>query len=133
MDKKAEDSFLGRLNEDYIEDVICTHFKYPKIKKLDRFHPMDFYYDGNYFEIKARQFKHDKYITTMLGYNKIKWANNHKDYNIYFVFVFDDGDYYYKYNPEDIFETSLGGRVDRGQNEIKLYYYIPINKLIKII
>lgn len=129
--KREEDLIMGELNEEYIKDILCSHFKLPYITKTGFSSPMDFYCDDIYFEVKSRRNTHDKYYTTMVGYNKIQWIieNNIKD--AYFVFVFTDGDYYYKYNPEDKFETGIGGRWDRGKVEKKLYYYIPTNKLTK--
>ena len=131
--KREQDLLMGTLNEDYIKDIICSHFKIQYLNKTTFFHPMDFYCDDNYFEIKSRRITHDKYDTTMVGYDKIEWIrdNYFKIDAVYFVFVFTDGDYYYEYNPEDKFETTIGGRWDRGKVEKKLYYYIPTNKLIK--
>ena len=133
MNKKQEDLLMGELNEDYIKDVICCHFDINYLIKTLNGHPMDFKYDETYFEVKSRRCKHNTYNTTMIGYNKIQWIiqNNIKD--VYFIFVFNDGDYYYKYNPDHNFEINLGGRNDRGKPEYKNYYYIPITKLIKII
>ena len=133
MNKKESDIFMGQLNEDYIKDVICSHFDFKSMLKLDLFHPMDFHSNNKYFEIKSRRFNHNKYETTMVGKNKIEWVRENyiEGIDFYFVFVFEDGDYFYKYNPEDEFKTGLGGRCDRGRDEIKLYYYIPINKMTK--
>lgn len=133
MNKKNDDLIMGQLNEDYIKDVLCSHFGLKTLMKLDLFHPMDFHSPNKYFEIKSRRFNHNKYNTTMVGKNKLDWIKENylEGIEYYFVFVFEDGDYYYKYNPDDEFKTSIGGRVDRGLNEIKLYYYIPIDKLIK--
>lgn len=132
MNRKEQDLFVGQLNQDYIIDEICNYFKLTNLIKLDKFNVMDFKSTNNYFEIKSRNFRHNKYKTTMIGKNKIDFAKyNCKNNLIYFIFVFEDGNYYYKYNSDDNFETTIGGRTDRGFDEIKLYYYIPINKLIK--
>jgi len=129
--KKEQDLEIGQLNELYIQDILCSHFKLPYLNQTTFFHPMDFYCDGVYFEVKSRRNTHDKYDTTMIGYNKIQWIKDKNIKDVYFVFIFTDGDFYYKYNPEDKFETGIGGRWDRGKVEKKLYYYIPTNKLIK--
>jgi hypothetical protein len=94
---------------------------------------MDFKYNNKYFEIKSRRFNHNKYKTTMIGKNKIDFANKYPDNTFYFVFVFEDGIYYYKYNIEDKLTSAIGGRWDRGIDELKKYIYIPINYLIKIL
>ena len=131
MNKKQQDLLMGELNEDYIKDVICCHFKLQNITKTTLSHPMDFYHNEIFFEVKSRRNTYNKYDTTMIGYNKIQWIKDNNIKDVYFVFVFTDGDYYYKYNPEDKFETTIGGRWDRGKLENKLYYYIPIDKLTK--
>lgn len=136
MDKKTNDILMGKMNEDYIKEVLTTHFALKDLVKLDLFHPMDFISnDEVYWEIKSRRFNHDKYLTTMIGKNKIDWIRKNKITNAYFVFVFEDGDYYYKFNNYDNFLAfaAVGGRCDRGYSEIKAYYYIPIDMLKKII
>jgi hypothetical protein len=130
--KKEQDLEIGQLNELYIQDILCSHFKLPYLNQTTFFHPMDFYCDGVYFEVKSRRNTHDKYDTTMIGYNKIQWIKDKNIKDVYFVFIFTDGNFYYKYNPEDNFEITTGGRWDRGKVEKKLYYYIPTNKLTKI-
>ena len=129
--KREQDLLMGTLNEDYIKDVICCHFNLANLTKTTFSHPMDFYCDDIYFEVKSRRNTHNKYDTTMIGYNKIQWIKENNIKDVYFVFVFTDGDYYYKYNPEDKFETGIGGRNDRGKAEYKKYCYIPIDKLTK--
>ena len=129
--KRKEDLLMGTLKEEYIKDVICCHFNIPELIKTPFSHPMDFKCDDIYFEVKSRRNNHNKYDTTMIGFNKIKWIKDNNIKDVYFVFVFEDGDFYYKYNPEDKFETGTGGRWDRGKVEKKLYYYIPISKLTK--
>ena len=47
-------------------------------------------------------------------------------------FKFTDGLYYYEYNKSDNLEYGMGGRKDRGRNEIKDYCYIPIKYLVKL-
>jgi hypothetical protein len=133
MNKKQEDLKMGKLNEDYIKDVISDYFKIPKLSKTDAYHPMDFYFDDTYFEVKSRNNNYNTYPTTMIGYNKIEWIKKQNINDAYFIFVFTDGDYFYKYNPDEKLECSIGGRCDRGKREYKKYYYIPIDKLIKII
>lgn len=133
-----KDVNYGLLKEEEIKIILENYFKNlstncEKFKKLSIFHPMDFSFGNYYFEIKSRRCKYNKYKTTMIGFNKIQYANKvyNNKYTI-FIFVFEDGIFYYKYNKDDNFETSIGGRTDRGIDEIKLYYYIPIEKLIQI-
>lgn len=92
----------------------------------------DFYSDNSLVELKTRKNNYRTYPTTMVGYNKIEYANKFPEKNIYFVFKFLDGLYYYKYNKDDKLDFGLGGRRDRGRDEIKDYCYIPIELLKKI-
>lgn len=74
--------------------------------------------------------------------NKINKAKilSKKNFNIYFFFYFPNTDfkecdlYYWKFELSDIVkcETKTGGRIDRGKNEIKKYFYVPTNLLKKI-
>jgi hypothetical protein len=129
MNKFNDDKILGSLVEDYIIDCIEEHFD-TKIIKTDQYDLMDYYDDKAYYEIKARRNNYKTYPTTMIGYNKILFAQqSNKD--VYFIFSFNDGDYYYKYNINDKFIINIGGRNDRGKQEYKKYYFIPIEKLNK--
>jgi hypothetical protein len=132
MNQKQKDLILGNMKEDYIVDVIKTHFNLNTLTKLSTYNPFDFYNKENdiYFELKARRVKHNTYKTTMIGLNKYLEAQKLK--TVYFIFSFEDGDYYYKYNKDDKFEIAIGGRCDRNKAEYKDYVYIPITKLIKI-
>ncbi len=132
LEHLEKDVNYGLLKEQEIKATLENYFNCEELTKLSKFHQMDFTSNNKYFEIKSRRFNHNKYKTTMIGKNKIDYANKYPDKTFYFIFVFDDGIYYYKYNIEDKLETSIGGRCDRGINEYKLYYYIPINYLIKI-
>ena len=125
------DEDFGTLNEMKAEEYIPLYFKQTTLKKLSKFNKFDFEGDTALFEIKTRRNKLADYPTTMVGYNKILQAQKcEKD--VFFIFQFTDGNYYYKYNRCEIFEIKKGGRYDRGKPESNYYYYIPIEKLIKI-
>jgi hypothetical protein len=68
----------------------------------------------------------------MIGYNKIELATKITDKDVYFIFEFIDGSFYYKFNKDDEHIIKKGGRSDRGRFEYKLYCFILIDKLIKI-
>ena len=68
----------------------------------------------------------------MIGYNKIKKALELNE-DVYFIFNFTDGIYYYKFDRDKELEIKQAGRRDRGRPEIKDYYFIPIEILQKII
>ena len=69
----------------------------------------------------------------MIGMNKIIKARaltiSNPDVRIYFFFKFTDGCYGWKYDINTILPQRLGGRCDRGRDEIKEYNYIPISLL----
>lgn len=83
-------------------------------------------------EVKRRNNKKNAYPTTMVGYNKVIKAREYlkRGYVVLFCFEFTDGVYYYQLEDENDLSVALGGRTDRGKNEIKSYAYIDVNKLI---
>ena len=127
-----KDQIIGNLNEDYAEEIIKEYLDLKHLIKLDKFDTFDFYNEEKniFFEVKSRRNNYNKYPTTIIGYNKMLEAINYK--NVYFIFIFNDGDYYYKYDVNDNLMITIGGRWDRGKTETKKYVHIPIEKLIKL-
>lgn len=130
--RQINDLIIGSLEEDRICEILNEKWG-ANLMKLSPEHPLDFMSGDEtyYVEIKSRRTKYKKYTTTMIGHNKIRYVRDHQLFCV-FVFAFTDGDYYYMYNKNDNFEVKSGGRNDRGKQEYKKYYYIPIEKLIKI-
>ena len=122
--RASEEKYLPCLQNAFNDETL-SHTKC----KSDIF---DYIGNNKYIELKTRSFEHTKYPDTMIGLNKIKYAEANPDKEFYFVFAFTDGLYYYKYNPDDKLSYRKGGRVDRGYNEIKEYAYIPIYLLTYI-
>ena len=127
------DYIVGRASEEKYLSCLQNAFKdetlsYTKCK-TDIF---DYIGDNKYVELKTRTFENTKYPDTMIGLNKIKYAQDNSDKEFYFVFAFTNGLYYWKYNADDKLNYRKGGRVDRGYKEIKEYVYIPINLLKNI-
>lgn len=122
--RASEEKYLPCLQNAFNDETL-SHTKC----KSDIF---DYIGDNKYIELKTRSFEHTKYPDTMIGLNKIKYAQDNSDKEYYFVFAFTDGLYYYKYNPDDKLNYRKGGRVDRGYKEIKEYAYIPIYLLTYI-
>jgi len=131
MDKFKIDEDFGKEQENKAEEYIQTYFKQTTLKKLSKFNKFDFEGDTALFEVKTRRNNYNKYPTTMIGYNKIL-ACKKCEKDVYFIFQYLDGNYYYKYSIDESFEIKKAGRFDRGRPETDYYYYIPIEKLIKI-
>jgi len=89
-----------------------------------------------FVELKGRNCYKSTYPTTMMGKNKIDEADQllMTQARIYFYFSFLDGLYRFEYTKKirSKLKLALGGRIDRGKDETKMYYYIPINLLIKV-
>ncbi len=130
---KKLDIEMGEQNEKKIIGLCKKYFGLNKLEKTPPNAIFDFVQKDDtltYIEVKSRRCYKNKYEDTMVGHNKIKWLENNPHHNAYFVFMFEDGNYFYKYNPNDPdCEIRIGGRWDRGKVEKKLYYYIPTHKL----
>jgi|694.fasta_scaffold53381_4 hypothetical protein len=131
MNKFKIDEDYGKEQESKSEEYIKDYFKQSTLKKLSKFNKFDFEGDTALFEVKSRRNNHDAYPSTMIGYNKIL-ACKKCEIDVFFIFQYLDGNYYYKYSKDDSFEIKKGGRYDRGKIESNYYCFIPIEKLIKI-
>lgn len=131
MEKFREDLVFGKQKEEDQFEIIKDCLDKNLVKSEKKNALFDFYSETSLIELKSRRNNYNHYPTTMVGYNKIEYGlKSGKD--IYFCFSFLDGLYYYKFSKTDKLEFSLGGRRDRGKNEIKEYCFIPIELLIKI-
>lgn len=98
----AEDYARGLASESAKKSAIesitgCEMFKAP-----NTFAPLDFSNDGKtiYAELKTRFIKHDQYDTALISASKIDHCNDPtKEY--YFVWAYNDGLFYLKYNKEE--------------------------------
>ena len=122
--KKNEVNILSRINN-YFKDDIKEVQKQTEV--------FDFEGNLNIYELKSRTNTYKAYNTTLLGYNKIIKANKGQ----VFIFSFTDGLYYIKYE-EEIFKTFEKKMFVRNQRNDyndteKLYIFIPIDKLTKIL
>lgn len=114
-----------------LRDVFCSKL----IKANDKWFVFDYTCDACYIELKSRRCKHDKYLDTMIGINKLNYSSKSSK-PVYFCFNFEDGLYYWKYNDEDIKNGGVtirkGGRNDRGMDETKDYAYVKTTLLKKV-
>jgi hypothetical protein len=106
------------------------------LTKLGEYHPFDFYDEAAdlFIEFKSRTNSKDKYPTTMVGFNKVKWLKDNGKNKAKFVFKFTDGyfDIDYELDKFSRFDVKEGGRYDRGRAEISKYIWIPILALVSI-
>lgn len=115
-------------HETEIQPKLEEHFN-TRLVKLSTFHPMDFKdNEVRFYEVKKRNCKSSEYSDSMIGYNKIEFCNKQPK-NSYFVFEFTDKILFYEYTPNSKITKSLGGRTDRGRDEIKDYAYFPISDM----
>ncbi len=127
---KKLDLEKGRKEEQRVKPILETHFNLI-LKQTEKNCVVDFEDENNIFELKSRNNEYSKYPDTMIGTNKIEYAKKTSK-NVYFVFAFTDGLYYWKYDPELILIEKVSGRKDRGRFEYKPYSYIPISWLTQI-
>ena len=81
-----------------------------------------------FVEMKTRRVRHNQYPTALIGKNKVDFCENSK-VDCYFVYVYQDGIYYIKYN-KDLFDTFECEEYERGWREggiqpKQLFYFIP--------
>jgi hypothetical protein len=123
---------MGTKNEDKVLIQINSFFNDNIVKSSSKFSKYDYKGDEYYYELKTRNNNYKTYPTTLIPYNKI--MTNKKQI---FLFDFKDGLYYIEYTPDVFNEFELkhfvrNQRID--YNDImSMYYYIPIEKLKKIL
>ena len=114
---KKEDIEMGNKNESETIDIIDKTLETTLIKDEDKFSIFDWHNKDKtiFVELKSRRLYKDKYPTTMIGTNKIKFCNDTtKSY--YFFFKFFDGLYYIKYDKDLL--SFYGSRVKKSKFHI---------------
>ena len=125
--EKKEDEVRERLEKHFACELIKTHkthlFDYVSLDKR------------LFIELKSRKNTKNKYPTTMIGYNKVKYALDKisEGYSVVFAFCFTDQLCYYTFTEVKEEWKARGGRSDRGRCEINDYYYIPVSELISVV
>lgn len=124
-----EDFNYGIIKENEILKTINNYFNREIKRSEDKYCHYDFYDDKYTYELKSRRNKYDTYPTTMIPALKLKKR-------VILLFNFTDGLYYIKYRKSKFEEFDkryfVKDREDKKDIK-KLYYYIPIDKLKKII
>jgi hypothetical protein len=129
-----KDRTFGGGKEDENLTLIRTAIDANLQKNSNLFYVIDFTSKDCYIELKSRRCEKNKYPDTMIGVNKIVFAEK-SEKPTYFCFSFTDGLYYWKYDKEEVKDAVSyrdGGRLDRGKDEIKEYAYIKCEYLKKI-
>jgi len=117
----------GLENEKIVKPILEKYFKL-ELHHNDRYCLFDFQdkTEENFIELKCRNCLSYTYKDLMMNLNK--WNEGYKymnfEKNVYYVFKFKDGIFYYQQNFNDNFEI-------RKYND-KQYIYIPTDKLMKI-
>jgi len=124
------DKQYGAEKEKELLPILSKYFNFD-LKPKHKYFVFDYECDTAFIELKSRRGISNEYPTTIVGKNKIDYADKcNKD--VYFVFDYSDGLFYWKYDREEIGKgVRIGkcGRVDRGKREIKDYCFISIDLL----
>ena len=131
--KYSKDYDFGIANENNLLCTIKSYFGDDLECCPDQYSIVDFTSANTNVELKSRRIKHNKYDTAMIGKNKIDFMLNDNKRG-YIVYKYLDGIFYVEITKENVnkFNLGVGGRYDRGKNEVSDIYYIPYEMLTKI-
>jgi hypothetical protein len=142
---------LGELNEDNFEsdimEVYGTHLIRSSIPSTDGIQNKTYWVEYDWvdnvnkikFELKSRNIRHNAFLTSMIGNNKIVNALKDTEYLYVYLFGFLDGLYSWELNDENlrkcdvkIGSIGVGGNSYTPFNRTKEQLYIPVDDMIKI-
>jgi len=130
MSTFKNDYIVGTSNENRILEIITKFFNDDIVKSNNIYCKYDFKGTEYLYELKTRNNTYNKYPTTLIPLDKL--ITN----KIIFLFDFQDGLYYIKYDKLlfDSFETKKYVRNIRSDynDKVKDYVFIPIEKLTRI-
>ena len=129
------DANYGEESEKVCLPILREKFDNYLMKNENKYAIFDFIGNTHLIELKTRRYDSTKYPDTMIGVNKIKYAINSTGRKVIFCFKFDDGLFYWEFSKERLgvdLELRLGGRIDRGRDERRPYYFIKTSSLTKI-
>ena len=132
-----KDIYFGLKSEENVIEYLKKDF--PDIVKTPTTsHPYDFITTCDnkttYFELKTRRCNSFTYPDTMIGFNKIQFANQPENVDKEFIFLFKfvDGLFKHHFDRSKAYSIRKGGRFDRARPEVSMYAYIPIDELISM-
>jgi hypothetical protein len=130
---KSEDINFGLKSEE-TNKVTLENFFGCGLKKTGTYDPMDYTDEAKtiYFEMKTRRINHNQYPTALIGKNKVDFCKT-SNATCYFVYVYLDGMFYVKYDPE-LFDTFVCEDYQRGWRAggvapVSPYVFIPYKYL----
>jgi hypothetical protein len=99
--------------------------------KTPKYASIDFVSGNTRVEQKSRTNAYKQYDTTLLPYSKVKTIKDNE--NVYFLFVFTDGDYILKYDKDKFSNYEVkpfvrNKRIDYN-DKLQDYFHIPITEL----
>lgn len=103
----------------------------PKLQMTQyEYAPYDYWSTTHIVELKSRTTDRNRYNTTIISLTKVNYAKENPQYITHFVFDFNDGMYYIKYDPELFEKFDITQKIRRDRKlEINDYVNIPISKL----
>lgn len=126
--------------KDYAQGIKNEAKIFDKLKKIDenvkkplnKMNIVDFYSDMYLYELKTRNNRLNTFPTTIVGFNKINYADK-VNKPLIIIFSFTDGDYYYKhykYNKSSIIVDKFvrNKRCDFVDKKAD-YAFIPVKDL----
>ncbi len=123
-----QDYKYGITKENELFNTLKDKFDKDLEKAKNRYNLFDFTSDKTEVELKSRRVKHDQYVDTMIGINKVYYARENKDKDFIFCFNFTDGLYYFKHNNDYEYNIRFGGHPE----DRKTYAFIPVKDLLKV-
>lgn len=125
--KKKQDLLLGSIGEQNSKKILDEYFNC-NFEETNKYHNFDFKCKDIYVEVKTRRIKSYSYDTLFFSYSKYKYIKKNPNYEYYFLYNLEDGYFLWKYNEKEL-TFKMGGRKDRGKNEIYKVCNVPSNKL----
>ena len=108
------------------------------LSRLGGYSPLDYTNEAKtvWVELKTRRIKHDAYPTALIGANKVEFCKT-PNASYYFVFSYNDGLWYIKYDKELFDSFHLEDGFERSwrpdaSNAPQRIVHIPVNHLSKI-
>ena len=121
---------FGRRAEIEVKPILEKFLSIPLLD-TDKYDKFDFIGENIKIELKTRRNKKNKFPTTIVGMTKVDDIKEGEE--VYFVFKFYDGIFYWKYCEDNKFKVSMIKRRDRPEIPAKPYLNIPIEELQEII